>query len=47
MGTLRSKRKLAEVAKESQKEYPTSNQARDTTDRRFDEGYITQVSEKK
>ena len=45
MATLRNKRKLAAVTRETQEESPTNGQSRNTSVPRFNEDYITQVSE--
>ena len=45
MATLRNKRKLAAVTRETQKEYPRNGQSRNTSVPRSNEEYITQVSE--
>ena len=45
MATLRSKRKLAAVTRETQEEHPRNGQSRKTSVSRIDEEYITQVSE--
>ena len=45
MATLRNKRKLAAVTRETQKENPRSGQSRNTSVPRINEEYITQVSE--
>ena len=44
MATLRNKRKLATVARETQGEHPREGQSRDTSVPRINEVYITQVS---
>ena len=45
MATLRNKRKLAVVTRETQEENPTNGQSRNTSVPRINEEYITQVSE--
>ena len=45
MATLRNKRKLAAVARETQEEYPRNAHSRSTSVPRINEEYITQVSE--
>ena len=45
MATLRVKRKLAAVTRKTQEEHPRNGQSRNTSVPRFDEEYITQVSE--
>ena len=45
MATLRNKRKLAAVTRESQEENPRNGQSRNTSVPRINEEYITQVSE--
>ena len=45
MATLRNKRKLAAVTRETQEENPRNGQSRNTSVPRFNEEYITQVSE--
>ena len=45
MATLRNKRKLAAVTRETQKEHPRNGQLRNTSVPRINEEYITQVSE--
>ena len=45
MATLRNKRKLAAVTRETQEENPRNGQSRDTSVPRINEEYITQVSE--
>ena len=45
MATLRNKRKLAAVTRETQEEYPRNGQSRNTSVPRINEEYITQVSE--
>ena len=45
MATLRNKRKLAAVTKETQEEHPRNGQSRNTSVPRINEEYITQVSE--
>ena len=45
MATLRNKRKLAAVTRETQKENPRNGQSRNTSVPRINEEYITQVSE--
>ena len=45
MATLRNKRKLAAVTRETQEEHPRSGQSRNTSVPRINEEYITQVSE--
>ena len=45
MATLRNKRKLAAVTKETQEENPRNGQSRNTSVPRINEEYITQVSE--
>ena len=45
MATLRNKRKLAAVTRETQEENPRNGQSRNTCVPRFNEEYITQVSE--
>ena len=45
MATLRNKRKLAAVARETQGESPRNGQSRNTSVPRINEGNITQVSE--
>ena len=45
MATLRNKRKLAAVTRETQEENPRNGQSRNTSVPRIDEEYITQVSE--
>ena len=44
MATLRNKRKLAAVTRETQKENPRNGQSRNTSVLRINEEYITQVS---
>ena len=46
MATLRNKRKLAAVTRETQEENPRNGQSRNTSVPRINEEYITQVSEK-
>ena len=46
MATLRNKRKLAAVTRETQEEHPRNGQSRNTSVPRINEEYITQVSEK-
>ena len=46
MATLRNKRKLAAVTRETQEESPRNGQSRNTFVPRINEEYITQVSEK-
>ena len=43
--TLRNKRKLAAVTRETQEEHPRNGQSRNTSVPRINEEYITQVSE--
>ena len=45
MATLRNKRKLATVTRETQGKHPRNGQARNTSVPRINEDYITQVSE--
>ena len=45
MATLRNKRKLAAVTRKTQGEHPRNGQSRNTSVPRFNEEYITQVSE--
>ena len=45
MATLRNKRKLAAVTRETQEEYPRNGQSRNTSVPRINEEYITQLSE--
>ena len=45
MATLRNKRKLAAVTRETQEEIPRNGQSRNTSVPRVNEEYITQVSE--
>ena len=45
MATLRNKRKLAAVTRETQEEHPRIGQSRNTSLSRINEEYITQVSE--
>ena len=45
MATLRNKRKLAAVTRETQEEHPGNGQSRNTSVPRINEEYITQVSE--
>ena len=45
MATLRNKRKLAAVTRETQEENPRKGQSRNTSVPRINEEYITQVSE--
>ena len=45
MATLRNKRKLAAVTKETQEKHPRNGQSRNTSVPRIKEEYITQVSE--
>ena len=45
MATLRNKRKLAAVTRETQEEHPRNGQSRYTSVPRINEEYITQVSE--
>ena len=45
MATLRNKRKLAAVTRETQEEHPRNGQSRSTSVPRINEEYITQVSE--
>ena len=45
MATLRNKRKLAAVTRETQEEHPRNGQSRNTSVPRINEDYITQVSE--
>ena len=45
MATLRNKRKLAAVRRETQEEHPRNGQSRNTSVPRINEEYITQVSE--
>ena len=45
MATLRKKRKLAAVTRETQEENPRNGQSRNTSVPRINEEYITQVSE--
>ena len=45
MATLRNKRKLAAVTRETQEEHPRNGQSRNTSVLRINEEYITQVSE--
>ena len=45
MATLRNKRKLAAVTKETQEDHPRNGQLRNTSVPRINEEYITQVSE--
>ena len=45
MATLRSKRKLATVARETQEEHPTDGESRKTSVPRINEEHITKVSE--
>ena len=45
MTTLRNKRKLAAVTKETQEEHPSNGQSRNTSVPRINKEYITQVSE--
>ena len=46
MATLRNKRKLAAVTRETQEEHPRNGQSRNTSVPRINEEYITQLSEK-
>ena len=45
MATLRNKRRLADVARETQEEHPRNGQSRNTSVPRINEEYITQLSE--
>ena len=45
MATLRNKRKLAAVTRETQEENPRNGQSRNTSVHRINEEYITQISE--
>ena len=45
MATLRNKRKLAAVTRETQEEHPRNGQSRNTSVPRINEEFITQVSE--
>ena len=45
MATLRNKRKLAAVIRETQEEHPRNGQSRNTSVPRINKEYITQVSE--
>ena len=45
MATLRNKRKLAAVTRETQEEHPRNGQSRTTSVPRINEEFITQVSE--
>ena len=45
MATLRNKRKLAAVTRETQEEHPRNGQSRNTSVPRINEEYITQISE--
>ena len=45
MATLKNKRKLAAVTRETQEEHPRKGQSRNTSVPRINEEYITQVSE--
>ena len=45
MPTLRNKRKLAAVTKETKEEHPRNGQLRNTSVPRFNEDYISQISE--
>ena len=45
MATLRNKRKLAAVTRETQEENPRNGQSRNTSVPRINEEYITQISE--
>ena len=45
MATLRNKRKLAAVTRETQEEHPRNGQSRNTSVPRINDEYITQVSE--
>ena len=45
MAILRNKRKLVVVSRETQEEHPRNSQLRETSVRRINEDYITQVSE--
>ena len=45
MATLRKKRKLAAVTRETQEENPRNGQSRNTSVPRINEKYITQLSE--
>ena len=45
MATMRSKRKLAAVTRETQEEHPKNDQSRNMSVPRINEDYITQVSE--
>ena len=45
MATLKNKRKLAAVTRETQEEHPRNGQSRNTSFPRINEEYITQVSE--
>ena len=45
MATLRNKRKLAAVTRETQEEHPRNGQSQNTSVPRINEEYITQVSE--
>ena len=45
MATLRNKRKLAAVTRETQEEHPRNGQSRNTSVPSINEEYITQVSE--
>ena len=44
MPTLRTKRKLAAIKKDSQEDHPKNNQTRNTNSPRIQEDYITEVS---
>ena len=46
MATMRNKRKLAAVTRETQAEHPRNGQSRNTSVPRINEEYITQFSEK-
>ena len=45
MATLRNKRKLAAVTRETQEEHPRNGQSRNTSVPRINEEYFTQISE--
>ena len=45
MATLRKKRKLAAVTRETQEEHPRNGQSRNTSVPRINEEYITQISQ--
>ena len=45
LATLRNKRKLAAVTRETQEEHPRNGQSRNTSVPRTNEEYITQISE--